>query len=69
MNTQSQNTAILHHMQQGNEITALEALSKHGCMRLAARIGDLKDQGISIADRWVESNGKRFKAYRIGVSK
>lgn len=65
MNNDTQTAVILKHMQQGNEITALEALSKHGCMRLAARIGDLKDQGISIADRWIQSNGKRYKAYRL----
>ncbi len=66
MNTESQSQAILRHMQQGHEITALEALLRFNCMRLASRIRDLKDMGIDIADRWVtRDDGKRFKAYRI----
>jgi hypothetical protein len=35
-------------------------------MRLAARINDIKDMGIDIADRWItRDDGKRFKAYRV----
>jgi hypothetical protein len=53
-------------MQQGNEITPLEALMRFQCMRLASRIRDIKDMGIDIADRWVtRDDGKRFKAYRV----
>ena len=66
MNIESQSQAILRHMQQGHEITALEALLRFKCMRLASRIRDLKDMGIDIADRWVtRDDGKRFKAYRV----
>lgn len=66
MNTQTQTEAILAHMRAGCEITALEALKLFNCMRLAARINDLKDMGIDIADRWItRDDGKRFKAYRV----
>ena len=66
MNTESQAQAILRHMRSGYEITALEALKLFNCMRLAARINDLKDMGVDIADRWItRDDGVRFKAYRV----
>ena len=66
MNTESQSQAILRHMRSGYEITSLEALNLFNCMRLAARIADIKDMGIDIADRWItRDDGVRFKAYRV----
>jgi hypothetical protein len=66
MNTETQAQAILRHMRSGYEITALEALKLFNCMRLAARIADIKEMGIDIADRWVtRDDGVRFKAYRV----
>jgi len=66
MNTESQSQAILRHMRLGYEITSLEALRLFNCMRLAARIADIKDMGIDIADRWItRDDGVRFKAYRV----
>jgi cephalosporin-C deacetylase-like acetyl esterase len=66
MNTESQSQAILRYMRSGYEITALEALKLFNCMRLAARIADIKEMGIDIADRWItRDDGKRFKAYRV----
>ena len=66
MKTESQAQAILRFMQQGYEVTPMDALMRFKCMRLAARITDIKDMGIDIADRWVtRDDGKRFKAYRI----
>jgi hypothetical protein len=66
MNTETQTKAILRHMRSGYEITALEALKLFNCMRLAARIADIKEMGIDIADRWItRDDGVRFKAYRL----
>ena len=66
MNTESQSQAILRYMRSGYEITSLEALKLFNCMRLAARIADIKDMGIDIADRWItRDDGVRFKAYRV----
>lgn len=66
MTIETQTQAILKHMQNGNEVTALEALMRFKCMRLAARIKDLREMGIDIADRWVtRDDNKRFKAYRL----
>jgi len=46
--------------------TPLDALKLAGCMRLAARVHDLREAGIEVHDRWVKTeDGKRFKSYRI----
>lgn len=45
--------------------TALDALNECGCMRLAARVQEFRLDGYKVADKWVELNGKRFKAYRV----
>jgi hypothetical protein len=47
-------------------LTQLQAYDAIQCTRLAARVKDLRDSGISVHDRWVETDsGKRIKAYRI----
>lgn len=46
--------------------TGLDALKDCGCMRLAARVLEMRQDGLTVADKWVdEVNGKRFKAYKI----
>jgi len=39
---------VLRYMEEFGSITAKEANSVFGCMRLAARIGDLRKQGYEI---------------------
>lgn len=39
---------ILRHLQDYGSITALDALRDYGCMRLGARIHDLKTRGYDI---------------------
>lgn len=62
---------ILDYMRDGNEITSLEAVGKFGCMRLAARIADIRkklgDGEEYVYSRFVSVPGreKRFKAYSI----
>lgn len=63
--TESQNKTLLRLMKQGKKITAFDALRDVGCMRLGARISELRRDGHPIADEWIESNGKRFKRYFI----
>jgi translation initiation factor 1 (eIF-1/SUI1) len=47
-------------------LTQLQAYDAIQCTRLAARVKDLRDAGINVHDRWVETQGgKRIKAYRI----
>lgn len=45
----SQCDRILMYLQQYGSITALDAMREFGCMRLAARILDLKKKGNRIA--------------------
>lgn len=61
----SQNENILAYMKQGNGITAIDALHRFGCFRLASRISDLKKQGIEIQDKMIHREGKKFKEYWI----
>ena len=54
---------ILAHLQEGNRITALEALEKFQCFRLAARIHELRE-AWEIQERTVETpSGKRIAEY------
>jgi len=46
-------------------MTPLDALKLCGTMKLASRVSELRRDGVVILDRWVEVNGKRFKAYRV----
>ena len=45
--------------------TPVEALAKVGTMKLATRVGEMRRAGYVIHDKWVEANGKRFKAYKL----
>ena len=42
---------VIAYMRQFGSITQLEALSDIGCMRLASRISDLRQQGYAIGRR------------------
>lgn len=44
----SQKEAVLAHLQQYGHITPLMALAEYGCMRLAAVINDLRNDGYAI---------------------
>lgn len=47
----TQTKMILKHMAEGRRITPGEALSEYGCMRLAARIADIRRMGLRISSR------------------
>ena len=49
---------VLAYMKTFGSITQLEALSDLGCMRLASRIGDLRQQGIAIGRRMKTSKNR-----------
>ena len=42
---------VLEYMKEFGSITPIEAMQDIGCMRLASRINDLKDQGFAIGRR------------------
>jgi len=46
-------------------ISPMRALVDHGCMSLSQRCGELRRAGVKVQSRWAESNGKRFKEYRV----
>jgi hypothetical protein len=51
----------------GKTITALQALNKWGCMRLSARINELRNAGFPILTDSVKQNGKIFARYRLAA--
>jgi hypothetical protein len=57
---------ILEHLRAGNRLTALEALDLFGCLRLAARIHELRQDNWQINERTVETpSGKRVAEYSL----
>jgi hypothetical protein len=58
----SQCADILEALRRG-PITPLEALKDHGCLRLAARIEELRSSGHIIVTEMVTYNGKKFGQY------
>ena len=60
----TQANRILRYLEAGNRLTALEALERFQCLRLAARIHELRDAGWQIEERTVETrSGKRVAEY------
>ena len=55
----TQQDMILRYMQDEGSITPLDALREFGCMRLGARIFDLRRRGIGIA-RVMEHRENRY---------
>lgn len=60
----SQQTRILAHLKR-SRLDPMTALRRYGCLRLAARIDELRCQGHEIVSRLVERGGKRFAQYRL----
>lgn len=57
---------ILAYLCEGNRLTALDALERFGCFRLAARIHELRKEGWAIQERIVETgSGKRVAEYYL----
>lgn len=63
----SQASRILEYMRAGNSITPLDALRLFGCMRLGARIYDLKQRGHVINTLIVKDDlsGSRYARYSL----
>lgn len=61
----SQEKQILKHLQSRKRLTAIQALTKFGCFRLAARIGELKAKGYDIQTTPIKKNGKWFAQYYL----
>lgn len=70
MEKQKQCDLILQHMEEHGSINPKEAESEYGCMRLAARINDLRNRGVAIETEIVRSlsNNSRYAVYRLAVT-
>jgi hypothetical protein len=62
----TQNDRIYGHLTRG-PISPLQALSRYGVMRLAARIDELRSKGHKITTSIVERKGKKFAQYRMAL--
>ena len=61
----TQTQRILIYLKTGKSLTPLEALNKFGCLRLAARIADLRKDGHTIWTNYVQKDKKIFAAYKL----
>ncbi len=62
----SQTTQIQKHLEKGKSITPIQALNKYGCFRLAARIADLRNQGLNIKTTTIKlKNNKQIASYSV----
>ncbi len=50
---------VLRYLREFGSITAAEAMEHFGCFRLAARIADLRDEGIAIESE-IRAGKNRF---------
>ena len=66
-NCNSQTDQILNYLQAGNVLTPLEAMRKFNCLRLGARIYDLRQKGYVINSLMIKDDisGKRYARYSL----
>lgn len=64
--SKSQTDRILEWMLSGKSITPLEALNQFGCLRLGARIADIKARGYLVYSEFVSTpTEKKVKRYYL----
>jgi hypothetical protein len=64
--TMSQTTQIAKYLNKGRKLTPIDALNKFGCFRLAARIADLRNDGMNIKTTIVKlKNKKQVAQYSV----
>ena len=64
--SRSQCAMILDWLERGFSLTQMEALKRFNCMRLPARINDLRNQGHNIRMNKIRTNtGKLVGEYRL----
>lgn len=62
----TQTELIREHLEKGRTLTPLEALDLFQCLRLGARVWELKRQGLPIDCAMVETpSGKRVARYSL----
>ena len=73
MTKESHCRLVLQHMKTYGSINPDEAKEQYGCMRLAARIKDLRNKGVDIETEMVTGKNRyggntRYAVYRLGVA-
>ena len=58
----SQNKQIADYLNKGKKLTPIDALNKFGCFRLAARIADLRNEGMNIVTNTIKLENKKLIA-------
>jgi len=62
----SQNKQIADYLNKGKKLTPIDALTKFGCFRLAARIADLRASGMNIVTNKLKlDNTRQVAQYSI----
>ena len=62
----SQNKQIADYLNKGKKLTPIDALNKFSCFRLAARIADLRNEGMNIVTNTIKlENEKQIAQYSI----
>ena len=65
VSVESQSKMIKEFLLNGGRLTQLKALKLFGCMRLASRINDLRNEGMDIITKMEKRGKKRFAVYYI----
>lgn len=64
--TSRQTARIIRYMESGKSITPLQALNLFGCLRLSARIFDIREMGYKIkSEPYKTSEGKTVSKYSL----
>ena len=63
----SQRLKIKKWLEDGKTLTPIDALERFGCFRLAARIDDLRREGLEIETKFQHKDGKRFASYELAA--
>ena len=61
----SQDTAILNYLKKGKKLTPLQAVWRFNCLRLSARVYDLRRRGHNIVSKTIQVSGKRVAEYSL----
>ena len=65
MGIRSQKQRIKNALELGQSITPLDAMQWFGCSRLAARIKDLRRDGMDIETIIIQKGRTRYASYRL----
>jgi sulfur transfer protein SufE len=58
----SQTKQIADYLNKGKKLTPIDALNKFGCFRLAARIAELRNNGMNIITTSIKLKNKKLVA-------